>query len=38
MEVKSTNVLKKVYKSPLRWTGSKKKLLNEMIVMFDQQK
>ena len=31
-------VLDKVYGSPLRWAGSKKKLLNEMLVMFDQDK
>lgn len=31
-------MIKKVYSSPLRWTGSKRKLLNEMLIMFDQEK
>ncbi|MBO0469698.1 Dam family site-specific DNA-(adenine-N6)-methyltransferase [Enterococcus sp. DIV0242_7C1] len=30
--------MNKVISSPIRWTGSKKKLLNEMIVMFDTNK
>lgn len=30
--------MEKVYSSPLRWTGSKKKLLNEMLIMFDKNK
>ncbi|WP_270525133.1 DNA adenine methylase [Longibaculum muris] len=29
---------KKVINSPIRWTGSKRKLLNEMLVAFDKRK
>lgn len=31
-------MIKKVVGSPLRWTGSKRNLLNEMLIMFDTSK
>lgn len=31
-------MIKKVIGSPLRWTGSKRNLLNEMLIMFDTNK
>ncbi|MCV38717.1 DNA adenine methylase, partial [Listeria monocytogenes] len=30
--------MKNVITAPIRWTGSKKKLLNEMLLTFDKEK